>query len=64
MELVKEPDNEGNTPLHLATMNHKYKLVKKLISTKGVDLRAKNQNEKSALGICESERKVSHEEAI
>ncbi|KAJ0103041.1 hypothetical protein Patl1_04348 [Pistacia atlantica] len=63
MELVNEPDNEGNAPLHLATMNHKYKLVKRLISTKGVDLRAKNQNEKTALGICESEWKVSHEEA-
>ncbi|KAJ0101260.1 hypothetical protein Patl1_04330 [Pistacia atlantica] len=50
-ELVNEPDNEGNTPLHLATMNHNYKLVKKLIPTKGVDLRAKNQNEKTALGI-------------
>lgn len=56
MELVNEPDNEGNTQLHLETMNHKYKLVKKLISTKvkGVDLRAKNQNDKTALDICES----------
>ncbi|KAJ0102366.1 hypothetical protein Patl1_04324 [Pistacia atlantica] len=50
-ELVNESDNEGNTPLHLAPMNHKHKLVKKLIPTKCVDLRAKNQNEKTALGI-------------
>ncbi|XP_042519927.1 protein ACCELERATED CELL DEATH 6-like [Macadamia integrifolia] len=49
--IINEPDNEGNTPLHLATMGHKYLQARALLSTKHVDLTAKNHFGQTALDM-------------
>ncbi|KAJ0101258.1 hypothetical protein Patl1_04335 [Pistacia atlantica] len=59
-ELVNEPDEEGNTPLHLAVKNENYKLVRKLMETKCADLRTKNNRGLTALDICESDWNLSY----
>ncbi|KAF8412911.1 hypothetical protein HHK36_000883 [Tetracentron sinense] len=59
-ELINEQDDEGNTPLHIATTFHHYVMVRNLINTGYVDLRAKNKKGLTALDICESQWKLSH----
>ncbi|KAF8412913.1 hypothetical protein HHK36_000885 [Tetracentron sinense] len=62
-ELINEQDDEGNTPLHIATMFHHYLMVRGLIQTGCADLRAKNKKGLTALDICESQWKISHRQA-
>ncbi|XP_044473217.1 protein ACCELERATED CELL DEATH 6-like [Mangifera indica] len=59
-ELVNEPDEEGDTPLHLAIKHENYKMVKQLIATGFVDLRTKNNKGLTALDICESDWNFSY----
>ncbi|KAJ0101919.1 hypothetical protein Patl1_04354 [Pistacia atlantica] len=47
------PDKEGNTPLHLAIENKNYKMVRRLMETRCVDLRAKNKRGLTVLDIRE-----------
>ncbi|XP_043687683.1 protein ACCELERATED CELL DEATH 6-like [Telopea speciosissima] len=52
MSLINEPNHEGNTPLHLATMYRRDEMVSALFSTKRVDLTAKNNLGQTALDLC------------
>ena len=54
IELVNEPDNKGNTPLHIAAENKSYRMLKTLIRV-GANIRAKNADGKTAWDICEEE---------
>ncbi|XVE50531.1 hypothetical protein DITRI_Ditri01bG0169900 [Diplodiscus trichospermus] len=54
--LINQPDNDGNTPLHLATMGRKFWIVRYLIWDKRVDQRAKNKNGQTASDIDHSIR--------
>ncbi|KAF9608158.1 hypothetical protein IFM89_007544 [Coptis chinensis] len=58
-ELINEADHAGNSPLHLATKNHHYRIVKELMRTKSIDLNAKNKEGSTALDICESQWELS-----
>ncbi|XP_042479806.1 uncharacterized protein LOC122060772 [Macadamia integrifolia] len=49
--LINEPDHEGNTPLHLATMARHYHMIPALSRTNYVDLTAKNNDGKTALDL-------------
>ncbi|KAF8396126.1 hypothetical protein HHK36_017738 [Tetracentron sinense] len=59
-ELINGQDDEGNTPLHIATMYHHYMMVRQLIKTRCVDLSAKNKKGLTALDICELEWELSY----
>ncbi|XP_042478006.1 protein ACCELERATED CELL DEATH 6-like [Macadamia integrifolia] len=59
MTLINEPDKEGNTPLHLATMGHRYDKVLALLSHKHVDLTAKNNNGHTAFDVCNLDWELS-----
>ncbi|XVE50532.1 hypothetical protein DITRI_Ditri01bG0170000 [Diplodiscus trichospermus] len=54
--LINQPDNDGNTPLHLATMGRKSWIVQYLIWDKRVEQRAKNKNGQTASDIDHSIR--------
>ncbi|XVF03980.1 hypothetical protein REPUB_Repub05bG0040900 [Reevesia pubescens] len=54
--LINQPDDEGNTPLHLATMGRKSWIVRYLVWDKRVDQRAKNKNGQTAYDIDHSIR--------
>ncbi|XVE50541.1 hypothetical protein DITRI_Ditri01bG0171000 [Diplodiscus trichospermus] len=54
--LINQPDNDGNTPLHLATVGRKTWIVRYLIWDKRVDQRAKNKNGQTASDIDQSIR--------
>ncbi|XP_043692765.1 protein ACCELERATED CELL DEATH 6-like [Telopea speciosissima] len=52
MSLINEPNHEGITPLHLATLYRRDEMVSALFSTKRVDLTAKNNLGQTALDLC------------
>ncbi|KAK6229641.1 hypothetical protein QUC31_001880 [Theobroma cacao] len=54
--LINQPDEDGNTPLHLATMGRKTWIVRYLIWDKRVDRRAKNKKGQTAFDIDHSIR--------
>ncbi|KAF8016029.1 hypothetical protein BT93_H1551 [Corymbia citriodora subsp. variegata] len=49
--LVNEPDEDGNTPLHLAAMYKKYSIIAILAQDSRVDIKATNKKNLTALGI-------------
>lgn len=53
-KLVNQKDDEGNTPLHLASKNWRPKIVNALAEYDGTDLNAINKEGMTALGIIES----------
>ncbi|KAK1295702.1 hypothetical protein QJS10_CPB15g00935 [Acorus calamus] len=57
--LVNEPDNDGNTPLHVATKDHLYTRVKLMLAADGVDVRARNKEGLTALDISEHSWELS-----
>ncbi|XXG69263.1 hypothetical protein AAC387_Pa06g2178 [Persea americana] len=50
--LINEPDNDGNTPMHLATRTDRYDIVKLLIDEGPVDLTMSNKEGLTAMDIC------------
>ncbi|XP_042515236.1 protein ACCELERATED CELL DEATH 6-like [Macadamia integrifolia] len=50
--LINEPDHEGNTPLHLASMDHQYSKIDVLLSTIRVDLTIMNNVGQTAFDLC------------
>ncbi|KAL5804258.1 hypothetical protein ACOSQ3_031058 [Xanthoceras sorbifolium] len=53
-DLINSTDGDGNTPLHLASMNFQEKVVDILSKNERVNIRATNQNQLTALAIVES----------
>ncbi|KAJ8627918.1 hypothetical protein MRB53_021225 [Persea americana] len=51
-ELVNEPDNDGNTPMHLATLTDQDDIVERLIGEGTVDLTMGNKQGLTAMDIC------------
>ncbi|XVF70533.1 hypothetical protein PTKIN_Ptkin11bG0169100 [Pterospermum kingtungense] len=49
--LINQPDNDGNTPLHLAAMGRKTWIARYLIWDKRVDRRAKNKIEQNSVTL-------------
>eukprot|EP00268_Persea_americana_P050997 TRINITY_DN5601_c0_g1_i2.p1 TRINITY_DN5601_c0_g1~~TRINITY_DN5601_c0_g1_i2.p1 ORF type:complete len:614 (+),score=95.00 TRINITY_DN5601_c0_g1_i2:36-1877(+) len=58
-ELINEPDNEGNTPLHLAVIKRYISVLNLLLKDKRVDMRAINDNGMTALDIAESDKELT-----
>lgn len=56
--LINEPDDGGNTPLHLAVKMDYYDIVKVLLKM-GADANVANKNGLTALNICEFQREPS-----
>ena len=52
-DMINEPDKDGNTPLHLAVMNFHSRVVRDLVKTNEVDIRAINNDGKTALEIAQ-----------
>lgn len=52
-DLINEPDKDGNTPLHLAAMNFHSSVVRCLALTRKVDIRAINNDRKTALDVAQ-----------
>ncbi|KAJ9672026.1 hypothetical protein PVL29_025600 [Vitis rotundifolia] len=52
-DLINEPDKDGNTPLHLAAMNFHSSVVRRLALTRKVDIRAINNDGKTALDVAQ-----------
>ncbi|KAL6314047.1 hypothetical protein AAG906_011782 [Vitis piasezkii] len=52
-DLINEPDKDGNTPLHLAAMNFHSSVVRCLALTRKVDIRAINNDGKTALDVAQ-----------
>ncbi|RWR73892.1 ankyrin repeat-containing protein [Cinnamomum micranthum f. kanehirae] len=50
--LINQPDNDGNTPMHLATQHNYDKIVELLLTCKGLDLAATNKEGHTAMDIC------------
>ncbi|RVW99547.1 E3 ubiquitin-protein ligase MIB2 [Vitis vinifera] len=50
-DLINEPDKDGNTPLHLAAMNFHSSVVRCLALTRKVDIKAINNDGKTALDV-------------
>ncbi|KAF8410682.1 hypothetical protein HHK36_003215 [Tetracentron sinense] len=57
--LINQSDNDGNTPLHLATTGHRSWMVRYFTWDKRVDQRAMNKNGQTAIDIDESVRDSS-----
>ncbi|KAL5737778.1 hypothetical protein ACOSP7_030539 [Xanthoceras sorbifolium] len=53
-DLINSTDGDGNTPLHLASMNFQENVVDILSKNERVNIRATNQNQLTALAIVES----------
>ncbi|RWR88245.1 protein ACCELERATED CELL DEATH 6-like protein [Cinnamomum micranthum f. kanehirae] len=51
-KLINEPDNDGNTPMHLATLTNDKRIVKLLIDEGSVDLTVSNKKGLTAMDIC------------
>ncbi|XXG69271.1 hypothetical protein AAC387_Pa06g2184 [Persea americana] len=51
-KLINEPDNDGNTPMHLATLTNQEGMVKDLIVEGAVDLTMSNKEGLTAMDIC------------
>ncbi|KAJ8627927.1 hypothetical protein MRB53_021234 [Persea americana] len=49
---INEPDNDGNTPMHLATLTNQEGMVKDLIDEGAVDLTMSNKEGLTAMDIC------------
>lgn len=49
--LVNEPDEDGNTPLHLAALHKKYNIIAILAMDNRVDIKATNKKNLTPLGI-------------
>lgn len=64
VRLVNDADGCGDTPLHAATKDQNYRMVKKLLTIPGVDLRAKNADGLTFLGICESRWQYTKKKVI
>ncbi|XXG73313.1 hypothetical protein AAC387_Pa07g2255 [Persea americana] len=58
-ELINEPDNEGNTPLHLAIIKRHISVLNLLLKDKKLDMRAMNNNGMTALDIAESDKELT-----
>ncbi|RWR84858.1 protein ACCELERATED CELL DEATH 6 [Cinnamomum micranthum f. kanehirae] len=57
-ELINEPNCEGNTPLHLAIINHHFSILNLFIRDKRVDLNAMNYKGETAMDIAESDQEL------
>ncbi|KAJ8627915.1 hypothetical protein MRB53_021222 [Persea americana] len=51
-KLINEPDDDGNTPMHLATLTNQEKIVKLLTRKGTVDLTMSNKGGLTAMDIC------------
>ncbi|RWR88243.1 protein ACCELERATED CELL DEATH 6-like protein isoform X2 [Cinnamomum micranthum f. kanehirae] len=51
-KLINEPDKEGNTPVHLATMTNSNEIVDMLSNCVGVDLAVTNNQGLTAMDLC------------
>ncbi|KAJ8627905.1 hypothetical protein MRB53_021212 [Persea americana] len=51
-KIINEPDEEGNTPMHLATKTNSKEIVELLFHCEGVDLAVTNKNGLTALDMC------------
>ncbi|KAL5972798.1 hypothetical protein ACLOJK_039604 [Asimina triloba] len=58
-DLINEPDNDGNTPLHLAVTNDRPQIVQILVADERVDLRATNSSGLTALDIARSNNELT-----
>ena len=48
----------GNTPLHIATINKNFELIKMLLDQEGLDLKKKNKQEKTAMDIVNNDQEL------
>ncbi|XXG69257.1 hypothetical protein AAC387_Pa06g2174 [Persea americana] len=51
-KLINEPDNDGNTPMHLATRTDRHDIVESFIDEGTVDLTMSNKEGLTAMDIC------------
>ncbi|RWR88250.1 ankyrin repeat-containing-like protein [Cinnamomum micranthum f. kanehirae] len=51
-KMINEPDNDGNTPLHLATLTNQEDIVAILMDKRTVDLTMSNKQGLTAMDIC------------
>eukprot|EP00268_Persea_americana_P038661 TRINITY_DN38297_c0_g1_i4.p1 TRINITY_DN38297_c0_g1~~TRINITY_DN38297_c0_g1_i4.p1 ORF type:complete len:627 (-),score=99.52 TRINITY_DN38297_c0_g1_i4:60-1940(-) len=51
-KLINEPDNDGNTPMHLATRTDRHDIVESFINEGTVDLTMSNKEGLTAMDIC------------
>lgn len=51
-KLINEPDKEGNTPVHLATVTSSNEIVEMLSNCEGVDLAVTNNQGLTAMDLC------------
>ncbi|XP_058092297.1 protein ACCELERATED CELL DEATH 6-like isoform X2 [Magnolia sinica] len=58
-ELINEPENNGNTPLHLAIIKRNLSIMCLLLNDERVDIRAMNNDCLTALDVAESDTELS-----
>ncbi|RWR88247.1 protein ACCELERATED CELL DEATH 6-like protein [Cinnamomum micranthum f. kanehirae] len=56
-KLINEPDNDGNTPMHLATQTDRLDIVRLLICKGSPDLTMSNKQGRTAIDICDNTKK-------
>ncbi|KAG9456234.1 hypothetical protein H6P81_000742 [Aristolochia fimbriata] len=57
--LINEQDDEGNTPLHLAAMNRRLRIIYLLFWDEKVDLKLVNSQKQTAVDIVRSDRSIT-----